>query len=42
MDMKAVREFESEFEKYGPLLFGVHDGHSEAPKVNAQKVNRKT
>ncbi len=38
MDMKAVREFEAEFEKYGPLMFGLHDGQSEAPKINAQKV----
>ncbi len=38
-DMKAVREFESEFEKYGPLMFGMHDGQSEAPKINAQKVH---
>lgn len=37
-DMKSVREFESEFEKLGPLMFGLHDGQSEAPKVNAQKV----
>ncbi len=37
-DMKAVREFEEEFEKYGPLMFGLHDGQSEAPKINAQRV----
>lgn len=37
-DMKAVREFEAEFEKLGPLMFGLHDGQSEAPKVNAQRV----
>lgn len=37
-DMKGVREFEEQFEKYGPLMFGLHDGHSEAPKVNAQRV----
>jgi carboxylesterase type B len=37
-DMKAVREFEAEFEKLGPLMFGLHDGQSEAPKVNAAKV----
>jgi carboxylesterase type B len=39
-DLKAVREFEAEFEKLGPLLFGVHDGQSEAPKMNAQKVRQ--
>ncbi len=28
-DMKAVREFEEDFEKLGPLMFGLHDGQSE-------------
>ena len=37
-EMKTVREFEEDFEKIGPLMFGLHDGQSEAPKVNAQKV----
>ena len=37
-DMKGVREFEDSFEKFGPLMFGLHDGQSEAPKVMAQKV----
>ena len=32
--MKGVREFEEQFEKLGPLMFGLHDGHSEAPKVS--------
>ena len=37
-DMKTVREFEEDFEKLGPLMFGLHDGQSEAPKINAQRV----
>jgi carboxylesterase type B len=37
-DMKAVREFEEDFEKIGPYMFGLHDGQSEAPKVNSQRV----
>ena len=37
-DMKGVREFEEGFEKFGPMMFGLHDGQSEAPKVMAQKV----
>ena len=37
-DMKGVREFEESFEKFGPMMFGLHDGQSEAPKVMAQKV----
>jgi len=36
--MEGVREFESDFEKLGPLMFGLHDGQTEAPKANAQKV----
>ena len=37
-DMKGVHEFEEQYEKLGPLMFGLHDGMSEAPKVNAQRV----
>eukprot|EP00096_Caligus_rogercresseyi_P009551 TRINITY_DN3254_c0_g1_i1.p1 TRINITY_DN3254_c0_g1~~TRINITY_DN3254_c0_g1_i1.p1 ORF type:complete len:648 (+),score=149.39 TRINITY_DN3254_c0_g1_i1:255-2198(+) len=37
-DMKNVKEFEEEFEKLGPLMFGFHDGQSEAPKMMARKV----
>jgi len=37
-DMRGVREFEENYEKYGPMMFGLHDGQSEAPKVMAQKV----
>ena len=37
-DMRGVREFEESFEKFGPMMFGLHDGQSEAPKVMAQKV----
>jgi len=37
-DMAGVKEFEDKFEKYGPLMFGFHDGQSEAPKVMAKKV----
>merc|ERR1719325_128359 len=33
-----VVEFEENFEKFGPLMFGFHDGQSEAPKVMAKKV----
>lgn len=40
-DMKAVNEFQEQFEKLGPLMFGLHDGQSEAPKINAQKVKEK-
>ena len=32
-DMRGVREFEENYEKYGPMMFGLHDGQSEAPKV---------
>ena len=32
-DMRGIREFEEEYEKYGPLMFGFSDGQSEAPKV---------
>lgn len=37
-DMSAVREFEDQFEKLGPLMFGLHDGQTEAPKINSQKI----
>ena len=39
-DMKGVREFEDSFEKLGPMMFGLHDGQSEAPKVMAGKVKQ--
>lgn len=37
-DMSGVKEFEESYEKYGPLMFGFHDGQSEAPKMMAKKV----
>jgi len=37
-DMAGVREFDENFEKFGPLMFGFHDGQSEAPKIMAKKV----
>ena len=37
-DMKALKELESEFEKLGPLIFGLHDGQCEAPKIHANQV----
>lgn len=37
-DMSGVREFEEDFEKLAPLMFGFHDGQSEAPKVMSKKV----
>ena len=39
--MKGVREFEEQYEKLGPLMFGLHDGHSEAPKVGAPQKCQK-
>ena len=39
--MLKLREFEENFEKYGPLMFGFHDGQSEAPKIMARKVRKK-
>ena len=30
-DMAGVKEFEDKFEKFGPLMFGFHDGQFEAP-----------
>ena len=38
--MKGVREFEEQYEKLGPLMFGLHDGHSEAPKVSEYPSKR--
>ena len=40
--MRGVREFEEKFETLGPLMFGLADGQSEAPKIMAKKVKRKT
>ena len=37
-DPAGVVDFEENFEKYGPLMFGFHDGQAEAPKVMAKKV----
>ena len=37
-DPAGVKEFEENFEKFGPLMFGFHDGQAEAPKVMAKKV----
>ena len=37
-DPAGVVEFEANFDKYAPLMFGFHDGQSEAPKVMAKKV----
>jgi len=37
-DMRGVREFEEKFETLGPLMFGLGDGQSEAPKIMAKKV----
>jgi len=37
-DDAGVKDFEEKFEKYGPLMFGFHDGQSEAPMMNAKKV----
>ena len=37
-DEAGVKEFENKFERLGPLMFGLHDGQSEAPKVMAKKV----
>ena len=36
--MRGVREFEEKFETLGPLMFGLADGQSEAPKIMAKKV----
>ena len=35
-----MREFEEKFETLGPLMFGLADGQSEAPKIMAKKVKR--
>jgi len=37
-DMGGVREWEEKFVELGPLMFGLHDGQSEAPKIMAKKV----
>jgi hypothetical protein len=37
-DLKSLNELDDQFEKLGPLRFGFHDGQSEAPKINAQRV----
>ena len=37
-DMRGVREFEEKFPELGPLMFGLADGQSEAPKIMAKKV----
>jgi len=37
-DMSGVREWEDKFAQLGPLVFGLHDGQSEAPKIMAKKV----
>lgn len=37
-DMKSLNELQDQFEKLGPLLFGFHDGQSEAPKIMSQRV----
>lgn len=37
-DPAGVVEFEENFEKFGPLMFGFHDGQAEAPKIMAKKV----
>ena len=41
-DMRGVREFEENYEKYGPMMFGLHDGQSEAPKVIVYYVEELT
>jgi len=37
-DPAGVNEFQEKFETLGPLMFGFHDGQSEAPKIMAKKV----
>jgi len=37
-NMKAVKEYEEDFDKIGPLMFGLTDGQSEAPKIMAKRV----
>jgi len=37
-DLAGVQEFESKFPELGPLMFGLHEGQSEAPKIMAKKV----
>ena len=38
-DMEGVREWEEKFAELGPLVFGLHDGQSEAPKVSTLTYN---
>ena len=33
-----IKEFNEKFELLGPLMFGLHDGQTEAPKIQSQKV----
>ena len=33
-----IKEFNEKYEMLGPLMFGFHDGQTEAPKIQAQKV----
>ena len=33
-----IKEFNEKYEVLGPLMFGLHDGQTEAPKIQAQKV----
>jgi len=37
-DKEGVAEFESLYEVYAPLLFGLHDGQSEDPSAMAERV----
>jgi carboxylesterase type B len=37
-DKSGVKEFEDQFEKLGQLMFGLHDGQSEAPKIMSKQV----
>ena len=37
-DMEGVREWEEKFAELGPLVFGLHDGQSEAPKVSISNL----
>jgi hypothetical protein len=39
-DLKSLNELQDQFEKLGPLVFGFHDGQSEAPKIMSQRVNK--
>ena len=33
-----IKEFNEKYELLGPLMFGLHDGQTEAPKIQAQAV----